>query len=107
MKLFEFIIDLIQWVKIVLSPTGIGLVIASLIYFSFPSFYTLVIAIIISALGLIIGIIWATKIWKKEGTHSFMSKIYASPDLDKKYADQTPKEDNAEKDIRLKDVKMQ
>lgn len=71
-----------------LSPTGIGLIIASIIYFSLPNFYTLLLAIIISILGLIIGIIWATKIWIKEGTHSFMSKIYASPDLDKKYENQ-------------------
>ena len=84
MKIIEFIINLVQWIKILLSPTLIGLIIGGLIYLSSPNNKTFIVAIIITLLGLIIGIIWATKIWKKGGTHNFMSKIYSSPDLDKK-----------------------
>jgi len=32
--------------------------------------------------GLILGIMWATRIWKKQGTSTFMSRVNASPDLD-------------------------
>jgi hypothetical protein len=33
-------------------------------------------------LGLLIGILWANKIWKTKGTISFLSQISATPDLD-------------------------
>jgi hypothetical protein len=32
--------------------------------------------------GLILGIMWATRIWKKQGTSTFMSRVNTSPDLD-------------------------
>lgn len=38
----------------------------------------------IAVIGLVIGIIWATRIWKKSGTLNFMSRINASPELDHK-----------------------
>ncbi len=47
-----------------------------------PSTARLVFGISIATLGLIIGIIWATNIWKKTGTMRFMSRIMATPELD-------------------------
>jgi len=30
----------------------------------------------------ILGIMWAARIWKKQGTSTFMRRVNASPDLD-------------------------
>lgn len=38
--------------------------------------------IIVATIGLVIGIIWATRQWKGKGTIWFMSRIMATPELD-------------------------
>lgn len=55
---------IIAWLQIVASPLIIGLGIGAFIYFPNPTVTRLSIAIIISVLGLIIGIVWANRIWK-------------------------------------------
>lgn len=35
-----------------------------------------------ATIGLVIGIIWATRQWKGKGTIWFMSRIMATPELD-------------------------
>jgi len=59
-----------------------GLAIGFGIYTSNPNTTRIIIAISVAFVGLIIGVIWATKVWKKKGTMNFISKIYESPDLD-------------------------
>ena len=81
-KILEFITELKGWFQIVLSPFLIGLVIGAIIYFNKQDMIGLFIGIAVVALGLIIGIIMATKIWKKKGTMEFLSRVDASPDLD-------------------------
>lgn len=81
-KLFECITEIIGWLQIVASPLLIGLGIGAYIYFSEPTLLRLIIAIIISTTGLVVGIIWANKVWKTKGTVWFMSQISATPDLD-------------------------
>lgn len=81
-KIFEYTTEIIGWLQIVASPLLIGLGIGAFIYFSDPTLLRLIIAIIISVSGLIIGIIWANKIWKTKGTIWFMSQVSSTPDLD-------------------------
>ncbi len=81
-NVFEYITEIIGWLQIVASPLLIGLGIGGFIYFSDPTLLRLIIAIIISTIGLVIGIIWANKIWKTKGTVWFMSQVSATPDLD-------------------------
>ena len=81
-KILEFITELIGWFQIVLSPFLIALVIGAIIYFNKQDTIGLFIAIAVVALGLIIGTVIATKIWRKKGTIEFLSRIDASPDLD-------------------------
>ena len=81
-KAFEYIMEIVGWLRIVASPLLIGLCIGAIIYFPNPTFTTLIIAIIISVLGLLVGIIWATKIWKTKGTMWFVSQVSATPDFD-------------------------
>jgi len=79
---FELTMEILGWLQIVASPLLFASIIGFIIYISKPSTIRLIIAIVIATLGLIIGIFWATKIWKKKGTIHFMSRIMATPDLD-------------------------
>ena len=81
-RVFEYIMEIIAWFQIVASPLFIGLGISALIYFRNPSKTTLIIAIIVAVLGLVIGIVWANRIWKTKGTMWFVSQISATSDLD-------------------------
>lgn len=81
-RVFELITESIGWLQIVASPLLIGLIIGAIIYFPNPTTLRLVIGTIVATLGLVIGIIWATKQWKGKGTIWFMSRIMATPELD-------------------------
>ncbi|MFV0515417.1 MAG: hypothetical protein ACK5MY_17540 [Jhaorihella sp.] len=84
-KIFELITEIIGWLYIVASPFFIGLLIGSIVYFPNQNQSTLIIGICIAVLGLIIGILFATKIFKsKNGTIWFLSRTMATPELDEK-----------------------
>lgn len=82
--LFEFFTEMMGWLQIVASPLLIGLIIASIIYFPKPNPAKFIMAIVIVIIGLCIGIFWATRVWKREGTVHFMSRIMATPELNDK-----------------------
>lgn len=86
-RVLAVFIELIAWLQIVASPLLIGLIVGAIIYFSKPSKTSLVIGIALTCIGLIIGILWATKQWKGKGTVWFMSRINATPDLDEEEDD--------------------
>lgn len=82
-KIFEFLAEAFGWLMIVASPFLIGLIIGAVIYFSDPTEVRLIAGISFAAIGLIVGILWATKIWRsKRGTIGFLSRIMATPELD-------------------------
>ena len=81
-KLFELFTEIVGWLQIIASPLLLSAIIGFVIYISSPNTLRLIIAIGITLIGLIIGIIWATYIWKKRGTITFVSRIDASPELD-------------------------
>ena len=82
-KIFYFFIELLGWVLIAACPTFIGAIISAIIYFNMLNMLGVVLASIILFFGLLLGIIWATLVWKREGTNHFLSRIIATPDLDK------------------------
>ena len=59
-----------------------GLLIGLIVYGIYPGTTGLILGIAIAAIGLTIGIIIATRIWKKGGTVDFISGDSASPELD-------------------------
>ncbi len=79
----KWITSIIAWLQIVASPLFIGIVIGFIVYYNIPSITGLVLGIVISAIGLIIGVVWASRVWKKRGTVEFISEIKSSPDFDK------------------------
>ncbi|MGY6561099.1 MAG: hypothetical protein ACXITV_03255 [Luteibaculaceae bacterium] len=88
-RVFELLTESIGWLQIVASPLLIGIILGAIIYFPNPTTKKLVFGIIIATLGLLIGIIWATKQWKGKGTIWLMSRIMATPELDNLDEDKT------------------
>lgn len=82
MSFFDYATELVGWLQIVASPLLGGLVLGAIIYFSNPTTLRLVIAIGVVLISLIVGIVFATRIWKKQGTMHFVSRVIASPELD-------------------------
>ncbi len=84
-KFFELIVELIGWLKIFISPTLLGAIIGLLIIENLNSKLGIYLGITIFISGILIGIIWATRIFKsKKGTHEFLSRTMATPELDEK-----------------------
>lgn len=79
---FEFFTEYLGWLQITASPFLLGLISAVIVYFSSPGPITLVAGVGLTLLGLLVGIIWATRVWKRRGTIWFMSRLSASPELD-------------------------
>jgi hypothetical protein len=89
MSPFEYFTEIVGWLQIVASPLLFGLIIGTCIYLSDPTTLKLVIGIGIALIGLIIGIVFATRVWRKQGTMHFVSRVMA-----------TPEPDNLEEDIK-------
>lgn len=83
MKFFEKIVELINWLKIFLSPVVISLMLALVVYlYGRDNYWSQFFAAFIIVAGVVVGVYFAEKMRKKYGAENFMSKIYASPDLD-------------------------
>jgi hypothetical protein len=82
-NLFELFIEACGWLQIAASPLLIGLLAGFITYLAKPDATGIFIGISIASLGLIIGVIWATRVWKRKGTIEFISKVSATPELDK------------------------
>ena len=83
LSLFDQLMEIMGWLQIAVSPTIIAIVLAFLLYHFIPNTLGLVLAMIVVVAGLITGIVWATKKWKKKQTIAFMSRTMATPELDK------------------------
>ncbi|MBX2940015.1 MAG: hypothetical protein KF880_08045 [Ferruginibacter sp.] len=83
-KVIEFITEAVAWLKIVAAPFLIGVGLGALVYYSNPSTCRFILGISLVLMGLIVGMVWASRIWKKNGTTWFMSRVSAFPELSKK-----------------------
>ena len=81
MDFFNFLLEVFGWIRIVASPFLIGALIGFGVYISKPDITRLIIAIIIASTGLLTGIIWATKVWRKGSTMDYTAMT--SHDFDK------------------------
>ncbi len=86
-SLFNYFTEIMGWLQIVASPFLAASIIGVIIYFSRPNTTRLIVATAVATIGLVIGIIWATRIWRKKGTIQFMSRIMATPEFDNKEED--------------------
>lgn len=77
---FDKFTEGIAWLQIAASPALIGAVIGIVVGVTVNAG----LGIVIGLFGLTIGILWATRVSRKEGASWFMSRIIATPELDKK-----------------------
>lgn len=82
LKIIAWIIEIVAFCRIVLSPWIVGTFIGLIVFGSFQNDSGLIIGCILSLTGLVIGVLWATRVWKKYGATHFMGRIHASPDID-------------------------
>jgi hypothetical protein len=82
MKFFEKLIAFLNYLKIMASPTLIGLVIGLVVYANKPDEIGFLIAISIGICGIVCGILLANWAKRKVGTTEFISSIHATPDID-------------------------
>jgi hypothetical protein len=75
MKLFEILLEIFGWLQIVAGVTLAAASIAFLIYLEWNNETGKIVAVIIVSIGFILGAIWATRIWKKDGTITWLSRI--------------------------------
>ncbi len=73
MKLIAFLIDCFGWLRIAASPILISIVLAVVLYINLPNYWNLALALVTIQLGIIIGIMWASRVWKKHGTINFLA----------------------------------
>lgn len=77
------IFEIIGWLKIVASPVLGGCLVGLVVYLSFPTTWAIILAAVLIILGLVLGIIMASKIYKTEGTMNFLARPMRNPELDK------------------------
>jgi len=101
MNLVEKFVALLSWVQIMIAPFSGGVIIGFIIWGNNQNTMGLSIGIGFAVLGLVLGILWAEKIRRKNGTMNFIAKARGSPELD----DPKIYEDDAKQNIPDSSVK--
>jgi len=83
LKIGDTILECIGWLQIAISPIIISILLAAAVYYYKQDRIGLILSIIILLAGIITGVIWATRIYRKRGTVNFMAKVSSNPELDK------------------------
>lgn len=73
MKFIAFLIDCLGWLRIAASPILISIALAVALYINLPNNWNLALALVTIQLGIIVGIMWASRVWKKHGTMNFLA----------------------------------
>ena len=76
--------EILGALMIIGSPTLIGAAVGAYWYASNANEQNLWLFGAFTALGLLLGIWWAVREWKSRGTVWFISRLMATPELDKK-----------------------
>lgn len=82
LSFFDHAMELVGWLQIVASPLLGGFLLGGIAYLYVGNTVGLVAGILITILGLAVGIIIANRVLKNKGTINFMSSVNASPELD-------------------------
>jgi len=75
MRFVRIFLDFIGWLQIILGSTLIGGMVGGLLYYFFNNTTGYYIFITITCLCFLVGVIWATRIWIKNGTVEWLSRI--------------------------------
>lgn len=84
MNFFEKIIEWIFMARLALSPVLVGVIVGGYFYLSAEGITGEMIGIAIAVAGLIAGIILVIRVKRRKTAVEFLSRVNASPELDKK-----------------------
>ncbi|TDH17810.1 hypothetical protein EXU57_24795 [Segetibacter sp. 3557_3] len=82
LSFFDYAIEVVGWLQIVASPLISGIIVGGLAYLLIGNTGGIVVGTIIAIVALVLGVLYANRVWKKKGTMNFMSSVNASPELD-------------------------
>lgn len=80
----DVVADVFAGLQIVASPLIVGIILGFLVYLAVRGTAGVILGSLVVLAGLVVGIIWATKVWRKHGTMSFMSRLLSFPEMRKK-----------------------
>lgn len=81
-KTLEAIPKVLAWLQIAAAPLAIGGIAGFFIYAYRTDAVGLTLAIIATAIGLVLGIVLANRVERKRGVVEHMSRVIATPELD-------------------------
>lgn len=82
-KILETIPKVFAWLQIAVAPLIVCGTAGFLIYANRPDTIGLTIAILTTVVGLVLGTIWANRVKRKRGVLEHMSRIIATPELNR------------------------
>ena len=82
LSFFDYAMEIVGWLQIVSSPLIGGIIVGGLAFLLIGNTAGLVVGIAIAIAALVLGVLYANRVWKKKGTMNFMSRVNASPELD-------------------------
>lgn len=82
LSFFDYAIEVVGWLQIVASPLIGGIFIGGIAYLLIGNTTGLVVGIVIAIVALVLGVLYANRVWKKKGTINFISRVNESTELD-------------------------
>ena len=79
---FKRMVRVIAFLQIAVAPLLIGAISGLGIYSFFPQTIGLLLEVLFTLIGLVMGIVWAFRVDRKSGVVEYMSRVIASPELD-------------------------
>ncbi len=95
MSFFDRVIEVFAWLRIAVAPTLGGALIGVILYFAVGGQLGIVFCALCVALGVVLGVGFAEWARRKHGTLNFISKVNASPDLDKLSRDSNKQDESS------------
>jgi hypothetical protein len=82
LKLLEKISEILGWLYIALALSAIGALAGYAVYYFIPSSLGIVLGVATATVGMVGGILAATRAYKRKGTVHLLTRTMASPELD-------------------------
>lgn len=82
MKLIGNIIEAFYYMRVVLSPLLVGIIISFILYNTLETPYNAILAVGVMMTAIFLGVKWANWARKKHGSSNYIGRVISTPDLD-------------------------
>ncbi len=83
-KFIEKMVEFMGWLQLFVFPIVFSCVLGGIFYYYNPFGFGLILCVLSIVLGLVVGIWYANRVHKKEGTVNHLSTILRMPELEQK-----------------------